>query len=1830
MPGTREELGSVLDDLLGSSAPSAGGELGSVLDDLLGTDPAAATPVSGAARGVDELRSAAGYEYSAGEFDRLSGGRTSMPAASFDPGTDPAAVAARQDIADMKSRAAAAQPVGPFRTDWERDTATEALRLSMDPTRAIVPMGMQAGSELSPGQALVEGARTGWTRSAPAVLGGDRGAVGLPEPSGVSGFLGETAAGLVGGTLNPAEAPANVLGFLTGAKAVQMAGPTIQRVARAAGPRVAAILEHEIGGAAGSAPIGMLQTLESIPEEQWLSDPVGSLWTVVKGTGGAAIIGGAAGTVSGAIAGRPTLPGPKDVPTLIGESAGVDGRAAAEAATPTYRADVTLDGQRAAMQYQEAVRRGTGQGIDTRANGGVDGELARRDAVSEPVVRNAERDPQAAGVRPRTDAPAETTADVPGRAGDIPPVVREVPTLDDLKALPIEELRAKAAELELKPRAQGKDKLAERVHQAMTERADHGLDRRGSDGVSGVELAGRGGRAADPGANQGAPRGNGDNTRALELAAKTPEELRALASELGVKPRGQSRTKFIDRIVEAEAAAGRKPAQNITENIPGEVAAAVKPSERLTKPGEKTASVDSLPDSTKPPTVSDRLIAVADEWDRRAQKLTQGNQIPRSNRTGQRAGASVSFTREAAALAIRIAARAVRTGAKGAKALRAVADEFGGEIPNKRLLEHASRIAGRLVKGATDKAGNIDPDAFDFALSEFSRRETAKPRRSTKRDVNRAAGVSSDQPPTITQRQALVGKLKAEAKGSREGYREGQTVAKARADARMDKYIERAQKRGDKTERQALKSKFRYAQRAANAAYREGRRVGMEAMRPQIDRLKQRIAEGKNAAHIQAEAFRLARENLPLRARGKVLAAIRQATTLDKLSRAIGRMEREANAYLGRSDVRKAGKVFSRAMKKPDVDLMRQMHEVITGKKVSANLKVKRADLRATAKKWASDIRERLGSGDPDTVAQARAEATDVLNELKGHLHEFRRQNRVILEGKLVEAQELRSELAADVRKARPPVKRPAKLVADASQKMEDTLHRGYLRKQLTDDTMLQMLGDGRDHVAVRVGVDALWNGESRWHGRIRDFQTDLDSVVRRGGWGSIGEAMAQTAGVRGRASQHTIDVDLGAIKRVSLGQAMEILAVDKTTGGRITRGNQIVFRTRGNNPVNVTPEAIATLREKVGAKRLALIDDVAALITEHFQGDLFAALKAIKGWQPEHTDWYHPTRRKMELSHDPDKYNGWAGAMNSHLEDAGFTKNREGGKTPYVIGDYFDTILHHAQMSSAIIELAEPIRTAEMVLLHPDMRPVIAEKFGDPMIARIEQRLRAASELGKYEVGAEVDRWFLRLVQNTSRALTSLSKNAWLRQLGGVASIAAEMHPRSYAAGVETVANPVTSRAVYKEMVKNSGFFWNRWAVAPSALMSGLGETHTATFSGSSAKAATAAAGRSLGAAGRSLVERDVAGVKEHVVDTARQASRVFDAIRVSMYADSQAARVAWAGFKAEVERLHPDWSADRKMQYVREHAESTVRRTQNTFSVLDSSELTQDARKSAVKAAFVAFTGDSNKSLNQIAQATRTRDVKRLAGVSALRALNALWGAVVTAGTPLALYQVTSSITGNAAGKEQAEDRAKAAFADQLTREIFGTVFFGDRVYDLLAGAAKGVSDDAFESATGSYFSQAVTGIARIATGVYERATTAAEEDPAKAEKAVAKYMRGLEDVTLGVSVLGGVPLAPWYRDAKRVHQAANATHMDLIIHQRRKLKRVPEKERTHEQVVRLAELDRFMSRIYGDYRERANKLKKTGRGPEAEKVEAALEERARAFMGPRSADDRTALQR
>ncbi|KKL12423.1 hypothetical protein LCGC14_2535910, partial [marine sediment metagenome] len=297
------------------------------------------------------------------------------------------------------------------------------------------------------------------------------------------------------------------------------------------------------------------------------------------------------------------------------------------------------------------------------------------------------------------------------------------------------------------------------------------------------------------------------------------------------------------------------------------------------------------------------------------------------------------------------------------------------------------------------------------------------------------------------------------------------------------------------------------------------------------------------------------------------------------------------------------------------------------------------------------------------------------------------------------------------------------------------------------------------------------------------------------------------------------------------------------------------------------------------------------------------------------------------------------------------------------------------------VIHIAPGIRDAAGVLLDIRVKDAINATRGKNMNADLQLHLAAAS-LATTKGGKAAQA--VRFV-NGSLASSKLGLNptSILRQLGGEARIVPILGPRRMRDGLAG-----TATVSMKEMTDNSGFFWERYIGNPSGRFSAVEEG--ISFGLDRAKLIEV-----YDRAATSFMAKDITGTLGILRDAG------LSTLQILNFTDSINARTAWAAYKAEVQRVHPQWSKERQMEWVAGKASDAIRETQNSSSVLDLSTIAVRTR-GELESLFLLFQSDTIKAQNRVRRSfgARLRRPGRGAVDFSAEMVNSVWSVSVGVG--------------------------------------------------------------------------------------------------------------------------------------------------------------------------------------------------------------------------------------
>lgn len=296
---------------------------------------------------------------------------------------------------------------------------------------------------------------------------------------------------------------------------------------------------------------------------------------------------------------------------------------------------------------------------------------------------------------------------------------------------------------------------------------------------------------------------------------------------------------------------------------------------------------------------------------------------------------------------------------------------------------------------------------------------------------------------------------------------------------------------------------------------------------------------------------------------------------------------------------------------------------------------------------------------------------------------------------------------------------------------------------------------------------------------------------------------------------------------------------------------------------------------------------------------------------------------------------------MQRWLEDMGILKARSTSSDPIVVKDFFRFADQHIDRVSRYAHMASPIRTALMLMGHPQLRPILDARLGTQWTTEIEQRLAAVS--GVDSNLRNVENWTLRkFVGNYAVAtLWGRPTTMILQKLGLVTAAADAGSWREAAAILAKVPRlNVLNRTLFAEMTRHSGYLRDRYGEGSARLVDPT--KYTGIF-GSRPSNAFVASYRKYQQAGMKPME----------------------------YLDQDVAIGVYAAAKARIKKTFPHMTELQVQEAAARETALTIRRTANATSALDHTGQGLLGHQNAFAAMWTLFASAAMKMGNQVEEA-------------------------------------------------------------------------------------------------------------------------------------------------------------------------------------------------------------------------------------------------------------------
>lgn len=1016
-----------------------------------------------------------------------------------------------------------------------------------------------------------------------------------------------------------------------------------------------------------------------------------------------------------------------------------------------------------------------------------------------------------------------------------------------------------------------------------------------------------------------------------------------------------------------------------------------------------------------------------------------------------------------------------------------------------------ARTVGKLSQQAAEASQNAD--------AEKTRRKAEVGGVKAQRDLERRAGQIVEREMIRQERryQKLVEKKAAEALS----LEQKRQMARAEI-ARLKRLF-----------KDAVASKDRWASIYQQAVAREDARAA------ERDEARATIADMKTLASDKDRALRLLRDAmmnaLPVSERGSLATKIAAVKTAGDGFRLLLEVERLSHV----SDAKTLGRKMKALTGVSDVrdlaDPVKRDRVVNRGDlKILSGLERDAASGGGNAKDEARKaIQDFLNAGARlDREIDAKADAATLQATVAEMQYAFQTLAQIVqtqkLEDKIIKAGRL-SMLADVVQQSLGSITRaPALLIARAGKRAPAI--KGAAMKFFLDlPTKIRIIEGGNRGALYQGIVEPLEKAISASFGLRESTYRKADDIARRAGYADLKDMMVKVSGILGEASQKTIALseEVGGTKEITLGQAMKVYAMDPETLEQALRGKR-ALHWEGNlagDGFLLTPEAYTEIVGKIDAKHRDAVDSLKDLRDTLFPG-MARVVKILTGVEPPKVFGYDPNRiNPLWLSRNLKEQAASLSPINmitTSLENLGITKARESKSAPLVMTDFMQDWTQSIDQVSRITGMAEAVRNSKVILSDPAMVKAIGDRYGDKMLMHLNKTIDAAAGIQTPDKLPGVTRFLQALARNLGKSWTSLNVMSWLRNLGGLSTLAPSMPRMIYIRGIRDAFKP----GLWKEAVESSPMIRQHFASGPAGLI-GLADGLESASSRESAMRDAKAAARSVASAAKNAWALQPLDSLRDVRDVlAKSVPSVTDHIRILNWFASIPARVAYAGMKAQ-------YGKD-TAKVVRE-TEKVLRATQGMGDSLMRAGW-QNAVMGTPLGSYAMFSNDSTRQLSMLVNAAMDGK-KSFAKTAAAVGLNAAWGGLVVGA--LGKAGLSALIGG---GDDEDEDKAIRDGLWTGGRDLAGVVPGLDRLVELARAAVEWRPGGPGEAALGSPVTGGLTSIVDSGAGL-GLATFALIDGKEGAEE---RFWKNLERAILGTTDALGVPVGSAVRQTKRVVEA------------------------------------------------------------------------------------------
>ncbi len=186
----------------------------------------------------------------------------------------------------------------------------------------------------------------------------------------------------------------------------------------------------------------------------------------------------------------------------------------------------------------------------------------------------------------------------------------------------------------------------------------------------------------------------------------------------------------------------------------------------------------------------------------------------------------------------------------------------------------------------------------------------------------------------------------------------------------------------------------------------------------------------------------------------------------------------------------------------------------------------------------------------------------------------------------------------------------------------------------------------------------------------------------------------------------------------------------DSSTRALFAGGMPVVqSENAGGSKIKATLDELEAAVGKLTPAQMKAADAVGKVVRS-IGPEISEVHKALTGRGIELSADYNPRRRSSETADAPkDPPSGWAGVRGAMLENSPFTQEREGGtERARVLGGLFRDSMDYIDNATRMIHLAEPVRELYAITGSGAVREALADRYGEVVNKRLDQFIMAAA----------------------------------------------------------------------------------------------------------------------------------------------------------------------------------------------------------------------------------------------------------------------------------------------------------------------------------------------------------------------------------------------------------------------------------------------------------------------------------------------------------------------